>query len=548
MFPLSVGLWLGTFRALSRGGVVTDSLRHAPEEVRTAEVIAALCLATDLGMGFPFEHGFHATLIAMRLCDLLDVDNATARQVFYACMLIYSGCTADGAILSEIFAGPQTENLIPSLFGSSAERAGGVLGALPPPYAPPSIKVVETLRRLPAAVRVTKPHQAALCEVAEMLSRRLGLPDEISGLFRFLTDRWDGKSMLKRASGAEVPLPLRVAVVARDAAFQRHIGGDEYAKRVVGDRAGHAFDPQIALRFVEEAEDVFTFSGSGASAWDAVLAAEPQPHLMLVGDGIDQALAAIGDFADLLSPSLAGHSAGLARLVARAAEVAGMTDAEIRSVRRAALVHDVGRVAVPASVWEQRGALSADQLEQVRLHPYQTQRILSHSGFFDDLARIATDHHERLDGSGYHRGMTGSALGRASRLLAAADSFHAMTEARPYRDPHRIDDAARLLGADVEAGRLDPEMVGAVLVAAGAPSRPVQRPAGLTVREAEVVGLLARGLQTKQVAAQLDISPKTVDTHIQNAYRKIGVSTRAAATLFAMEHRLVFSGEFPIYE
>lgn len=225
-----------------------------------------------------------------------------------------------------------------------------------------------------------------------------------------------------------------------------------------------------------------------------------------------------------------------------------MTDAEIRSVRRAALVHDVGRVAVPASVWEQRGALSADQLEQVRLHPYQTQRILSHSGFFDDLARIATDHHERLDGSGYHRGMTGSALGRASRLLAAADSFHAMTEARPYRDPHRIDDAARLLGADVEAGRLDPEMVGAVLVAAGAPSRPVQRPAGLTVREAEVVGLLARGLQTKQVAAQLDISPKTVDTHIQNAYRKIGVSTRAAATLFAMEHRLVFSGEFPIYE
>ena len=182
----------------------------------------------------------------------------------------------------------------------------------------------------------------------------------------------------------------------------------------------------------------------------------------------------------------------------------------------------------------------------MRLHPYHTERVLSRSAFLSALAPVAEAHHERLDGSGYHRAAGGPELGFPARLLAAADAYHAMTEPRPHRAPLPADRAARILADAASAGRLDADAVGAVLAAAGnAPPR-LRRVAGLTEREVEVIAMLARGLQTKQVARALGISVKTADRHVQNAYRKIGVSTRAAATLFAIEHGLVAWGELPI--
>jgi HD-GYP domain-containing protein (c-di-GMP phosphodiesterase class II) len=192
------------------------------------------------------------------------------------------------------------------------------------------------------------------------------------------------------------------------------------------------------------------------------------------------------------------------------------------------------------------GPLSADEWEQVRLHPYATERVLSRSPFLSALAPVAGAHHERLDGSGYHRGASGSELAFPARLLAAADAYHAMTEPRPYREPLPAGQAADALAEDARAGRLDPDAVAAVLEASGLEAPRLERPAGLTEREAQVVAMLARGLQTKQLARALGISSKTADRHIQNAYRKIGVSSRAAATLFAMEHGLVAWGELPI--
>ncbi len=215
-------------------------------------------------------------------------------------------------------------------------------------------------------------------------------------------------------------------------------------------------------------------------------------------------------------------------------------------VRRAAQVHDVGRVAIGARCWQKPGPLSADEWEKVRLHPYHTERVLSPSPFLAALAPIAGAHHERLDGSGYHRGSSGAELTAPARLLAAADAYHAMTEPRPHRPPLSPEQAAKLLGDEARAGRLDVDAVAAVIAAAGQPAPRIERPAGLTERESEVVGLLARGLQTKQIARELGISVKTADRHIQNAYGKIGVSSRAAATLFAMEHGLVAWGELPI--
>jgi DNA-binding CsgD family transcriptional regulator len=180
------------------------------------------------------------------------------------------------------------------------------------------------------------------------------------------------------------------------------------------------------------------------------------------------------------------------------------------------------------------------------LHPYHSERVLVRSPFLAALAPVATTHHERLDGTGYHRGIAAATLTPAARVLAAADAYHAMTEPRPHREALSPAQAAETLVREAREGRLDADAVAAVLEAAGQRVPRMQRPAGLTDREAHVLGLLARGMQTRQIARALGISVKTADRHIQKAYGKIGVSTRAAATLFAMQHGLVAWGELPI--
>ena len=364
-------------------------------------------------------------------------------------------------------------------------------------------------------------------------------------LFGHVAERWDGKGQPGRAKGDQIPLPVRIVHVARDAAFQRMLGGDEFADRVIRERAGHAFDPAIAALLADEAADILALDAD-ALAWDETLSFEPRPHRTLEGETIDRALAAMGDFTDLVSPYLVGHSAGVAELAAAARRRCGLAHSEVVLLRRAGLVHDVGRVSVPARIWQKQGPLTADEWERVRLHPYFTERVLTHSPFLSGLAAVASGHHERMDGSGYHRGLSGAMLAAPARLLAAADAYHAMTEPRPHRAPLSPQQAAETLGEECRAGLFDADAVAAVLEAAGQRAPRIARPAGLTEREAEVIALLARGLQTKQIAGFLGISAKTADRHIEHAYRKIGVSTRAAAALFAMEHGLATLGEFPI--
>ena len=515
------------------------------ERARTAEVIAALSLATDLGTGLPLEHGLESTLVAMRLGECLGVDSDTASQTYYACLLFYVGCTADAEIAADLFDGDLHSNFTPVMFGSRGEVLRGLTRALAPPGSAAPIRAAYVVRRLPAMVRTHARHLAAICEVGEMLTHRLGLPAPVQSLFAGFTERWDGKGGPGGAKGDEIPLAVRIVHVARDATFQHRLGGPAYAADVIRERAGGALDPEIARTLAEKAATILE-SDSGGSSWEETLACEPGARLTLQGEAIERALAAMGDFADLISPYLAGHSAGVARLAGAAAGRCGLAPAEVRLVRRAALVHDLGRVAVATRIWQKPGPLTADEWEQVRLHAYHSERVLARSPFLADLSGVAGAHHERLDGSGYHRGAPGAALPLPARLLAAADAYHAMTEPRPHRDALTAEQAAEQLAREAGAGRLDADAVAAVVEAAGQRAPQVERPAGLTHREAEVIGMLARGLQTKQVARGLGISVKTADRHIQHAYRKIGVSTRAAATLFAMEHGLVTWGELPI--
>ncbi len=227
------------------------------DEVRTAEVIAALCLATDLGMGFPLEHGLHSTLFAMRLCDSLGVDRETAAQTYYGCLLFYIGCTADAEVAADIFdEGALLAHFAPVMFGTRAETMGGIMRALADPGSGRAMRAVQVASRLPRAVRGHRRHIDALCEVAQLLSDRLGMPRPVRDLWVQLTERWDGKGEPAGISGAQIELPLRIMHVARDAAFQQLVGGVDHAARVVRERAGAAFDPAIATRLADEAADI----------------------------------------------------------------------------------------------------------------------------------------------------------------------------------------------------------------------------------------------------------------------------------------------------
>ncbi|MDP8930455.1 MAG: HD domain-containing protein [Actinomycetota bacterium] len=533
-----------------RGGVTELASRGAsPREdwARAAELIAALSLATDLGIGVSLEYGLQSTVVAMRLAERMGVDAQTTSHTYYACLLFYIGCTATAGVAADLFGEDHalTTYATPARFGSQSQMAAGMIRAIAPPGAAPVIRAVQLARGLPKLAREFKGVVATTCEVGRMLSGRLGLPAAVSGLFAHVGERWDGKGEPGEVRGGEIPVPVRILHVARDAAFQRLLGGEQFAAGVIRERAGGAFDPEIAMRLVDDAPEIFALDDD-RSAWEDVLAREPAPRLLLNGEAIDRALAAMGEFADLGSPYLVGHSGGVAELAAAAGQRCGLDNTDVVALRRAALVHDLGRVAVPVRVWEKTAPLTVDDWERIRLHAYHSERILIHSPVLAALAPVATFHHERLDGSGYHRGAATAALPMPARVLAAADAYHAMTEPRPHRAAHTPDQAAEALGAEARAGRLDPDAVSAVLEAAGQPVPRLERPAGLTDREAEVVGLLARGLQTKQVARVLDISVKTADRHVQNAYRKIGVSTRAGATLFGMQHGLLAWGELPM--
>jgi HD-GYP domain-containing protein (c-di-GMP phosphodiesterase class II) len=281
--------------------------------------------------------------------------------------------------------------------------------------------------------------------------------------------------------------------------------------------------------------------------WDAVIDAEPALAVMLTGEPFDAALQAIANFVDLKSPYFLGHGRAVSELAAEAGARLGLAEADVRLLRRAGLVHGLGRLGVSNAILDKRGPLGAGEWERVRLQPYLTDRMLRQSEALAPVARIAVQHRERLDGSGYPRGLSGAGISREARVLGAADAYQAMREPRPHRPERSAEEAAAELRADVKAGRQDGDAVEAVLGAAGhrVPRRR-EGPAGLTPREVDVLRLLARGLSNKEIAERLVISPKTVANHAEHIYATIDASSRAAAGLFAMQQGLLPEEEFPV--
>ncbi len=272
---------------------------------------------------------------------------------------------------------------------------------------------------------------------------------------------------------------------------------------------------------------------------EAVVIAEPEPVTIVPWRQLEDLCRSLAIIVDLKGRWLLGHSAHVAQLSGSAGELAGLSGPECCDLRAAGLLHDLGRVGVSSAIWDRPGPLHAEDWERVRLHSYWTCRILERCPPLSPLALTASSHHERRDGSGYHRGIPSADLPIAAQLLAAADVFAALTEPRPHRAAMTAASAARQLGVEVAAGRLHPDACAAVIEAAGLTPARDSAPCGLTDREIEVLRLAARGLSNRQIAEELVISERTVGHHLAHMYDKIGRRTRAGAAVFAMEHGLL---------
>ena len=503
--------------------------------VRLADLLIALSLATDLGFGQPAEHMLRSARISIRLGERLALPPEDLGVLYDVGLLTYVACPVYG-----------DEGA--SMFGDDiAFRAGAVevdLAGFPAMvfmmrragYGTPTLnRMRQRTKIMTTQGRAVLELMAAHCGAAGELADRMGLGTAVRDGIQQSYARWDGQGVPAELSGEAISLAARISHVAEACeVIQRNYGTDR-AVDMVRARTGTHFDPEIAAAV--EADPHSLFDRIDDDTVGAVLGAEPSARPALSDQELDRALEAIGDFCDLRCHCFAGHSRGTAELAVSAAESMNLAADDVTLLRRAALVHDVGRFGVPGSVWDKPGPLSHSENERMRLHVYYVERIFGRPEPLRRIGLLAAAHHERMDASGYHRGIGGTMLSTSARILAAADAYHAMTQTRRHRPAMAPDMAMEELQRQAQKGRLDPSAVDAVLSGAG--HRPARArgggPAGLTAREADVLCLLAQGLPNKGIARELGITPKTAGNHVERIYSKLAVSNRAAAAMRAMQ-------------
>ena len=520
------------------------ALPSSEEPIRAAEVVGALSLATDLGTGQPLEHALRTAVIAIRLGELAGASQQELVDTYYVALLHSSGCTSDGHESTQLYG----DDIAPR--AAFALVDAGDVGEIVA-YLQSNVGLGRTAEERAVMVEQAILHGldmarqtfAMHCEVAQRFASWLGFSEGTQAALAHVFERWDGHGFPGVTSGEAIPLPMRILHIARDVSVFLSAAGPEEARLVVERRLGSAYDPRLAGLAAQHLNAILA-ELDDTRIWEQALEAEPFPQIWIAGERVDSAFAAIAAFTDLKSPWLREHSTGVADLAEAAAWRLGLPADTVTLIRRAALAHDLGRVGVSNAIWEKPGGLGFGEWERVRLHPHFTERAFAQSPALAPIGLVAGSHHERLDGSGYQRGTRGPALDRGARILAAADCYAAMREARPYRPALDAEAAEAELIRESDEGRLDREAVDAVLAAAGhrVSRRPREPAAGLTDRELEVLLILSRGASNQEIAETLGISPKTVGHHVQHVYQKAGVRSRAAATLWAFQHDLVHTG------
>jgi len=519
--------------------------------IRTADVLGALSAASDLALGMPEGHAARSCYLGMAIADRLNLSAEEKATVYYSELLMDAGCTSWAGYVATAIMGDEIEARRDFYFYRDARNPLDVLGWLQHYMAVGAPAHVRAKHILDFSMHGKEFQREGLQNTAEVachFAERLGMSDEVQVALWSVFEQWDGTGP-NRARGSAIPIASRIVAVTSLLEAFYTAGGRTAAVGIAQARRGKAFDPLLVESFLSLARDEAFWGGfEDDRVGETVLSLEPaSPHRLLPAKRLTDVAMAFADFADLKSFSTPGHSRRVSDLAARIA-YRMLGEGEVETVRLAGLTHDLGLVAVPSFVLHKsQEELSAAEWERLRLHPYHAERILGRMPTFRAVIPLVGAHHERLDGRGYYRGLTGLQIPPGARILAVADRYDELTHGLPGHPP--LESRSALEQLYVDAGTAYAEDCVRSLeeeLRSDAPSKggargPRQRqwPSGLTSREVELLRLLAGGLSRREVATQLFLSEHTVRHHLEHIYDKIGVRTRVAATLFAVEHDLL---------
>ena len=523
-----------------------------PSYVRTADLLSALSLSADLALGLPAEHAVRSCYLGMRIADRLKVSLDQQAGLYYAELLMDAGCTAWTSHLARYVMNDEIAARRAFYFFTDDHNPIEIMGWLKDHVAteqPAHVRARHLLNFVLHGKESTREGFRNTCEVAGRFAERLGMPEVVQNALVSVFEQWDGSGPNGK-QGEAVPLISRIVYTTSFLEAFHHVGGRTAAMRLAKERRGKAFDPTVVDAFLSIASDGAVWETlEQESVWMHVLSMEPRSSYRYIKDEKLEGVAlSFADFADLKSFYSSGHSRRMGNLAERMATHMHLPEAEIVTIRRAALMHDLGLVAVPSfTLQKPRHQLTQVEWERLRLHPYHAERILTRVPVLAPVVPLIAAHHERMDGKGYYRGLSGSQIPLGARIIAVADRFDELTHDTP--DDPAIEQEAALQRMSDEVGHaLCPDAFQALAEELRTPgsaslSRRKNRspawPASLTDREVEIMRLLAKGLNRHEMAKQLVVSEHTIRHHLEHIYSKVGVSTRVGATLFAVEHDLL---------
>jgi len=477
------------------------------EQIAVADMLPLLAYMGDMSMGQPFGHSMRVSRLVERLAATLDLDAATTRDARQVALLRWVGCTANASEIAEVM---------------DDDVAGR--------HAMLALRPADMGLRVPASDMAA--HASNLshihCEVSAVITAALGLSPGVTDAIQCLFERWDGQGHPRGLAGDQLPLPTQLAVLAGDLEILQREYGLTQALTLLETRADVVY-PRTLVTIVRAHAATWLDDQALASTADTTPLAEPAHRVDLT---------LLADTIELKLPWLTGYSRTVAEVARKLGAGLGLPADIQAALGRAALLHSLGRVAVPNHVWNQAGRLSARDWESVRLGPYWTARAAALTPALATEVDLASHAYERLDGSGYFRSAREATMPAPYRVLPVACAWVALRRERPWRAA--MDDAAALaqLQADSTAGRLDAATVALLGHAQWANYAPVATPAEpapslLSTREREVLQAISHGHSNKEAARLLGLSPSTVRTHMESIFRKLACNSRAAATLKA---------------
>ena len=403
--------------------------------MRLSDIVAALSHALDLTGGQPAGHAERTCLIAMRLAAHTGLDEAARSSLFYAALLKDAGCSSTAARVAALYGGDDTiaKAQRRKVDFASTPRALAHVARTVAPGGSPTRKARHFTRIVRTGRAGSRQIVELRCERGADVARAVGVDERAATAILHVDERWDGRGAPRGLAGEEISVLGRMLALAQCAAVFWAGGGGAAAACAIGRRRrGTWFDPALVdVLSAAERDDAFW-----ATLRDPHVAPlEPVEHVVFAGDAeVDRVAEAFARVVDAKSPYTARHSGGVAEIAAGLARELELGAAEERRLHRAGLLHDVGKLGVSSAILDKPGRLDAAEWAAMRRHPEWSLQILQRVPAFLELAHVAAAHHERLDGSGYFRGLTGEQLDRPSRILAVADVAEALSSERPYRE------------------------------------------------------------------------------------------------------------------